>query len=53
MHQIYPTSSRVLEPWHWFQVEYIRPKVDISNASDISGPRLGLEPWQPDPVGYI
>jgi hypothetical protein len=37
MYQTYLTSDQVLEPWHQFQVEYIWPKVDISNASDISG----------------
>jgi hypothetical protein len=32
---------RVLEPWHWFQVGYIRPRMDISVTSDTSGPWSG------------
>jgi hypothetical protein len=29
------------KPWHWFQVGYIRPRTDISDASDISSLRSG------------
>jgi hypothetical protein len=36
MYQTYSTYGRVPEPWHGLQVEYIRPRVDTSNASDIS-----------------
>jgi hypothetical protein len=37
MYQTYPASDRVLEPCHQFQVRYIRPRADISDASDMFG----------------
>jgi hypothetical protein len=45
LYQIYLTKAgyfhRISEPWHWFQVGYIRPRTNISDVSDISGIRSG------------
>jgi hypothetical protein len=36
MHQIYPASGRVPEPWQPGQVGYILPPSDISDLAEIS-----------------
>jgi hypothetical protein len=36
MYQTYPANRQVPKPWHGLQVRYIRPRADISDASDIS-----------------
>jgi hypothetical protein len=41
MYQTYMAFSRVLEPWHWLWVRYIRSRLDISEASDISDHQSG------------
>jgi hypothetical protein len=41
MYQTYPASGRVPEPWHGLHVGYIRPRADISDASDIFDHRSG------------
>jgi hypothetical protein len=41
MYETFSAFGRVLEPWHWFWVGYIRSRSDISKASDISNHRSG------------